>query len=232
MPAAVPFQPPSAAFRGPFFGGPGGFQNLVLPCTMLTTVGLIAFAVPRGVEWYGTYYDQLMAGGFADAAPAGLITASIANLLPKPVYIGGVQANSQIAKGDYIQLCYDGSLGAAGGFHLLDWDNKTGASVGGNFVVVTAAGLVTVGAQDGTIAIDKVAHSATPIQLPSVASRNGLALHIVDWTGSNGDVTITPAGAEKIMGLASATLGSGVQGLGSAAAITLYPSVTLNGWYA
>lgn len=107
-----------------------------------------------------------------------------------------------------------------------------GSSVAtGTFVVVIAAGTVTVAAGDGTIAINKAAPSATPIQLPAVVSRNGLALHIVDWSGNNGDVTITPFGAEKIMGLASAILGSGPQGIGSAASITLYPSTTLNGWH-
>lgn len=97
--------------------------------------------------------------------------------------------------------------------------------------IITAAGGVVVAAGDALIVLNKAAPSSTAVTLPTVASRNGLALQLLDWAGNAGDITLTPNGAETIMGLANATLKSQAKGLGSAAAITIYPSTDLNGWY-
>lgn len=99
-------------------------------------------------------------------------------------------------------------------------------------LIVTSAGAVSVAADIGAVLINKSAPSATPISLPAVSTRYGLALKVSDFAGNGGDVTITPFGAETIMGLSTAILGSFGPGVGSAASITLYPSTALSGWYA
>lgn len=87
-----------------------------------------------------------------------------------------------------------------------------------------------VGAADVTIAIQKVAPAATGGTLPTVASRNGLPVSVVDWSSAvvGHTITLTPNGAETIMGQATWTLFSNAANLAS---LTLWPSVTLNGWY-
>lgn len=84
-------------------------------------------------------------------------------------------------------------------------------------VIVTAAGIVTVTATDTAVIINKAAPSVTPVQLPTVASRGRLPLLLADFAGNGGNITITPATGEKIMGLAADaawTLLSGGAGLG------------------
>lgn len=258
MPTLVPFQPAIQHFKGPYFGGPGGVQNIVLPCAAVTTGGEIKLSPPGGVQWFRGYYDQLVVGAFADETPVGDITASISDLPPLPVYNGMAQANGALSKGDYIQLCYDSSLGANGGFHLIDW-SRSGANAitlttlgnsgpatfdgqtlnipqyssvsGGTTQIITGAGAVAVLPGDGAVILNKAAPSPTQVNLPSVASRNGLPLIVTDFAGNGGDVTITPNGAETIMGLANAVLTSNGQGVGTAAGIVIYPNTTLNGWY-
>jgi hypothetical protein len=97
---------------------------------------------------------------------------------------------------------------------------------------ITAAGPVTVRPGDQVIAINKAAPSATPITLPSVSARqpSGAALWIYDWSGLGGDITVTPAPGENIMGATGPwTVGSGgvAQSGGS---LMLIPSMALNGW--
>jgi hypothetical protein len=98
--------------------------------------------------------------------------------------------------------------------------------------IITAAGVVTVLATDTIIVLNKASPSVTPMQLPTVASRNSLALLIADFAGNGGDITITPAFGEKIMGLAVDApwvVGAGGAGLGGS--ITLTP-ITGVGWTA
>lgn len=112
-----------------------------------------------------------------------------------------------------------------------EWSWLSGSDLTGftsDVTVVTAAGTVTVTHDDTKIIINKAVASPTPINLPTVAGRNGKPLLISDWAGNvdiANPVTITPDGAETINNLASweaSSLSSG--------GITLYPSVTLNGW--
>lgn len=96
--------------------------------------------------------------------------------------------------------------------------------------IITAGGTVTVTATDTAVIINKAAPSVTPVQLPTVASRNRLPLLIADFAGNGGNITITPATGEKIMGLAANatwTVTSGGAGLGGA--LWLVPVDTV-GW--
>ena len=97
-------------------------------------------------------------------------------------------------------------------------------------LVVNSSSIV-VGSAIPAIVIKRTVAGPTSVQLPSVASRNSLALVLADWNGNAGDITLTAAGGETIMGLSTATLGSFGPGVGSAASITLYPSTELGGWY-
>lgn len=96
--------------------------------------------------------------------------------------------------------------------------------------VLVTTGSATVGAGDAAIAINRVAPSATGLTLPKVSDRLGLPLHIIDWSTSVTDhtITLTPNGTEKIMRAATWPLYSNA---GSLVSVTLYPSVVLNGWY-
>ncbi len=246
-------------FSGPYDGGPGGFQNIVYPCTCATSGSIISMGIPNNLQWPRQLLEQQVFGGVADASPSGDIYADVAGFGPLPVYNQSVIATGSILEGDYFQLCYDSSLGSAGGFHLLNWsapfvapalslttNGSTGPStfiddvlnvpdyslgLVGTTVVITVDVTIVVAPGDQVIIINKAAPSPTAITLPAVATRNGLGLRIADWGGNAGDVTITPDGAETIMGLPTAVIGSGGQGVGTAAIITLYPSTDMNGWY-
>jgi hypothetical protein len=88
----------------------------------------------------------------------------------------------------------------------------------------------TIAAATQAVAITRAAPSATALTLPSVASRGGVPLKIIDWSTSVTDhtITLTPNGSETIMKAATWPLYSNAASLAS---VTLYPSTTLNGWY-
>jgi hypothetical protein len=88
-------------------------------------------------------------------------------------------------------------------------------------VIIDTAGTTAVGAADGTIIFNLGSAGANELTLPAVADRLGLPLHIVDFSGNAGDITVTPNGTESTM---VATIGSGGN-------VTLNPSTDLNGWY-
>jgi len=96
-------------------------------------------------------------------------------------------------------------------------------------VVKTTAGPFTI-TDEVWFVLNKAAPSSTSIVLPAVASRmaSGL-LWIVDWAGNAGDITFTPDGTEKIMGLSSWVVGS-AGGAGLGGKICLKPVVALSGW--
>lgn len=103
--------------------------------------------------------------------------------------------------------------------------------------IITTPGTVDVADTDVLIALNKGAPSATLINLPSVSTRggdpdnSGTPLQITDFAGNGGDITVVPDGAETIMGLSQAVIGSYGPGVGGAAALTLIPSIALGGWY-
>lgn len=225
-------QPNQVANHYPNWGQPAGILNLVLPCECTVdgdTLRLLSLPV---MDWNVQYVDQFVFGTIVDAGPTeGPLLASVDVLTDLPVYLGDAPAQqADVAQGDYIQLAYDAALGAAGGFHLLNWSQPGGGGGAGTLVIVTAAGTVTVGAGDGTIALNKAVQSDTPIDLPAVATRGGLPLTITDFSGNGGTITITPAAGETIMSASTAVLYSGGAGVGSASAITLVPSTDLSGW--
>lgn len=94
---------------------------------------------------------------------------------------------------------------------------------------VVAADFV-VGNADTTIAVQKAAPAATAGTLPTVASRNGRPVSVVDWSTAVVDhtITLTPNGTETIMRQSTWTINSNAANLAS---VTLWPSVALNGWY-
>lgn len=90
---------------------------------------------------------------------------------------------------------------------------------------------VAVSASAGSIAIVRTSPTATTVNLPTLAARNGAPLPIFDWSSSlSGDhtITIVPNGTETIMQRASWQIVSTTTQL---TGITLYPSTTLNGWF-
>lgn len=95
--------------------------------------------------------------------------------------------------------------------------------------IVTGAGPFTIAATQSFLILNKAAPSATSVVLGSVADRSNLKLTIIDYKGNAGDITITPNGTEKIMGLSSWTVASS-GGNGFGGKIELIPSEDLNGW--
>ncbi len=102
--------------------------------------------------------------------------------------------------------------------------NSSGTNLVGNTVIVTTAGPFTIADNTSAEVLNKFIASATSITLGTVAGRNGLPLVIADVANNAGDITITPNGAETIMGFSSYIMGSG-------GSMTLYPSTALGGWY-
>lgn len=234
-------------------GTPGGFVNVVVACDAETSGDTISLA-PNGLTQFSNqYYDHLVLGFIADLTPsAGPLFVIVNDLEEKPLYLGtDVADDSDVAEGDYCQIAYDSLLGTDGGFYLLNWtklgsgsitlttDGSSGPATlidgilnipvysstsGGVTQIYTTPGPFTAAADDGAIVLNKAVASPTTINLGPVAARDGLPLTISDAGGNAGDITITPNGAETIMGGASYIVGSG----GSA---TFYPNVDLNGWY-
>lgn len=95
---------------------------------------------------------------------------------------------------------------------------------------LVTTGSDSVGATDMALAVSRAAPSTTAISLPAVASRNKVPARIIDWSTAVTDhtITLTPNGAETIMGQATWPLFSNSASLAS---ITLYPSTVLSGWY-
>lgn len=86
-----------------------------------------------------------------------------------------------------------------------------------------------VNALTSLVAVQRAAPTATTLRLPTVLSRGGKALQIVDWSTGlvNHIVTLVPAAGNTIMRLTSWQLLSTVD---QAAGVTLYPATDLNGW--
>lgn len=92
-----------------------------------------------------------------------------------------------------------------------------------------AAGAGAVAAPTSMLAIQRAAPAATALTLPSIASRGGRALQIVDFSTGvvNHVITVNPAAGATIMQLGAWALLSTADQL---AGITLYPSSDLNAW--
>jgi phage tail protein X len=73
---------------------------------------------------------------------------------------------------------------------------------------ITAAGPVAINANTGIARVDQTVGAAITLTLPAASSKTCPVL-IADWKGDAGtnNITITPAGAEKIQGLSSWTIG-------------------------
>lgn len=86
-----------------------------------------------------------------------------------------------------------------------------------------------VGARTSLLAVQRATPANTVLNLPTVLSRLGRPLQIVDWSTAvvNHVITIVPSGGATIMRLTSWALLSTPDQL---AGITLYPSSDLNGW--
>jgi flavin-binding protein dodecin len=110
-----------------------------------------------------------------------------------------------------------------------DYDEALTNSIPQEPVAVTGSS-ATVAAGTAAVAIQRAAPSTTALALPPVLSQNGVPLHIVDWSTSVTDhtITLTPDGSEKIMQAATWPIYSNTTQLGS---LTLYPSTVLGGWY-
>jgi hypothetical protein len=104
-------------------------------------------------------------------------------------------------------------------------------ATGGSTLVVTATGTTAVPAGTSGVIINLVSPGSVSLTLPAVADQSPTGMSISDY-GGNANITLTPNGTEKIMGLTSAQLISAGQGLGSGASITLHPSTDLSGWFA
>jgi hypothetical protein len=92
---------------------------------------------------------------------------------------------------------------------------------------VTAAGAVTVDAvSDDTIFINKTVGAATTVNLPAAATRSG-AIKIVDGKldAATNNITITPNGAETIMGLSTYVIRF------NGGSVSLSPRPDGAGWY-
>lgn len=109
-----------------------------------------------------------------------------------------------------------------------DYDSALTNSIPKEPTLVTVDG--AVGDTDATVAVQKTAPTKTELSLPSVLARDGLPLHVVDWSTSVTDheIELTPNGSETIMTAATWSIYSNSAQLGS---LTLYPSTVLNGWY-
>lgn len=167
----------------------------------------------------------------AALARAGLITLSISQTAPianqpatawlKPSVPSWV-AEGVLFLWNAVNVRYEPATPALWGTLLY------GASSNYLFQSASAA-LNNVGNTTSLLAIQRAAPVVTVIALPSVASRNGKPLQIVDWsTGvANHAIALIPSAGNTVMRLPSWQLLSTPDQL---AGITLYPAAELNGW--
>jgi hypothetical protein len=94
------------------------------------------------------------------------------------------------------------------------------------YTVVTAAGTYNVLTADVILLINKTVPAANTVQLPFSVTRNGAPIVIKDGKGDGATnlITILPAGAELIDGLASVQINSNYGGF------RLWP-LTTGGWF-
>lgn len=124
-----------------------------------------------------------------------------------------------------------GPLGFGDSGFVTVAQQRQASSNAGTEQVITATGTTAISSTTSKVIINLSGSGAVTLTLGAVASRGGLPLVVSDY-GGNADITITPNGTEKIMGLSSAELVSSAQGLGSGVSITLYPKASpINGWY-
>lgn len=101
------------------------------------------------------------------------------------------------------------------------WSAFTFASADAIINVETGNSLVVT--TETYVVFNKAVAAASTITLPSVNTRAGAPLIVVDWAQNAGDIVFTPAGGESIMGASTYRMGSGEQ-------IKLTPSEDLLGW--
>jgi hypothetical protein len=109
------------------------------------------------------------------------------------------------------------------------WTAILTISLGGYIFQSAPSAVNAVAALTSLVAVQRNNPGTTILRLPTVLSRAGKALQIVDWSTAvvSHTVTLTPAGTDTIMKLPSWALLSTPDQL---AGITLYPSTDLNGW--
>jgi hypothetical protein len=96
--------------------------------------------------------------------------------------------------------------------------------------IVTASS-DTIAATTTLLAVERTAPATTALALPSVFDvDDGWGLHIIDWSTSVTDhtMTLTPIGTETIMKATTWSIYSNASQLGS---LTLRANQSLNGWY-
>lgn len=101
------------------------------------------------------------------------------------------------------------------------WDAFTFASAEEAVDIITGDSVVI--ADQRYIVFNKLVAAASTVTLPGVGTRSGASLIIVDWAKNAGDIAISAAAGESIMGSATYILGSGEQ-------VKLTPVEDLNGW--
>lgn len=131
--------------------------------------------------------------------------------------------------GRYKVRIYTGSSAAPTSEQILrDVEIGVVSSIAEPTVVTGASATIAAGTE--AVVVQRAAPSTTALALPAVAAQDGQPLRIADYSSSvtAHEITLTPDGSEKIMGLSSWVLYSNASSL---AGVTLIPSTTLNGWY-
>lgn len=212
---------------GPLHGTPAGFQYWAIPCSAETFIEAdatqIDLLLPILIQWWGRLLDQQSFTFIADRTCTGVTVVYLAGQGPYQLYLSGSpSAGSDIHAGDFIQMAWDEALGA---FQGVNWTTVgTGGGTTGTEVIETGAGPFVVADNESALILNKAIASATAITLGPVADRSGLDWVVSDVGNNAGDIVITPAPGETIMGFATYTIGSG-------GAATFKPNATLNGWF-
>jgi hypothetical protein len=109
------------------------------------------------------------------------------------------------------------------------WTALLTLSLGGYLFQSAPDASNAVNAATSLLAVTRAAPATTLLRLPTVLSRGGRSLQIVDWSTAvtNHVITLTPAAGDTIMRRGSWQTLSTVDQL---AGMTLYPATDLNGW--
>ena len=162
------------------------------------------------------------------AAGVQLIISSDAD--PTNYMHGAVTSYSPVTGALVVDVIDTGGSGTYSDWNIVLSGTRgpAGPNTSVNIRISTSAS-VTLTASDEIVVLNQTASGAITVALPSVSLADVVRKEIYRFDGNSGDITITPDGAETIMGLPSWTVSSlGVTGGGGS--IELFPMSSLSGW--
>ena len=225
----------------PTSGTINGAGSLIL----VTNSGVMLWC--DGTDYYGLTSYDLSAGGYSGSSSTSVLIATgsqsftastgrvwgtgtqliISSDADPTNYMHGAVTSYNAATGALVVDVND--IGGSGTYS--DWiielsgeQGPPGPATTTTRVVTTTS--VTMTDSDEVVVINRTASGAITVSLPSVSTAAALIKEIYRFDGNTGDITVTPDGAETIMGLSSWVISCDILG----GSLRLFPVPGVSGW--